>query len=362
MSAEAAVVRNYIDWMLDLPWYDYSQEKHDIVLAQKILDEDHWGLEKVKDRILEHLSVQALSSKIKGPIICLAGPPGVGKTSLAKSIARSLNKPFARISLGGVRDEAEIRGHRKTYVGAMPGKIVQALRKCEKGNPVLLLDEIDKMSMDFRGDPSAALLEVLDPEQNKSFNDHYLEVDYDLSQVMFVTTANQLHPIPRPLLDRMEIIQLEGYIEKEKFMIAKKYLVPKQVEMHGLTDFKISFTDAAIYEIIRSYTKEAGVRNLERQLANICRKMAKEILAEGLKNGNKKLAANNKKKIPAITPKKCKPCLDHRNLSLERLRELTKLASLTVWLGQKWAATCYLWKFPLFQVKVSSPSPVSSAM
>ncbi len=287
MSAEAAVVRNYIDWMLDLPWHNYAKEKHDIEEARSILDDDHWGLEKVKERILEHLAVQSLNNKLRGPILCLVGPPGVGKTSLARSIARSLNRPFSRISLGGVRDEAEIRGHRKTYVGAMPGKIIQAMRKSEYGNPLLLLDEIDKMSMDFRGDPSSALLEVLDPEQNCNFQDHYLEVDYDLSQVMFVTTANSLHPVPRPLLDRMEVIQLEGYIEDEKYHICQKYLVPKQIELHGLKDYKINFTPAAIREVIRSYTREAGVRNLERQIATICRKLAKEIVTEKMKAEHK---------------------------------------------------------------------------
>jgi ATP-dependent Lon protease len=287
MSAEAAVVRNYIDWMLDLPWNHFAKEKHDIAAAQEILDDDHWGLEKVKERILEHLSVQALNNKLRGPILCLVGPPGVGKTSLARSIARSLNRPFSRISLGGVRDEAEIRGHRKTYVGAMPGKIIQALRKSEYGNPLILLDEIDKMSMDFRGDPSSALLEVLDPEQNSTFQDHYLEVDYDLSHSMFLTTANSLHPIPRPLLDRMEVIQLEGYIEDEKFHIATKYLIPKQIEMHGLKDHKINFTPPAIRELIRSYTREAGVRNLERQLATVCRKLAKEIVMAKMKKEGK---------------------------------------------------------------------------
>ena len=278
MSAEATVVRNYIDWVLSLPWKDYSEDRHDVKNAKKILDHDHWGLEKVKERILEYLAVLSLSKNMKGSIICLAGPPGVGKTSLARSIAESLNRPFARISLGGVRDEAEIRGHRKTYVGAMPGKILQALRKVDKGNPVLLLDEIDKMSNDQRGDPASAMLEVLDPEQNGSFSDHYLELEYDLSQVMFVATANNLGNVPRPLLDRMEIIYLDGYIEQEKFHIAKNYLIPKQLENHGLKDYNIVIQDKAVRDVIRYYTREAGVRNLEREFANVFRKVAKDIV------------------------------------------------------------------------------------
>lgn len=278
MSAEATVVRNYIDWVLALPWQEYSADRHDVKNAKKILDHDHWGLEKVKERILEYLAVLSLNKNMKGSIICLAGPPGVGKTSLARSIAESLGRPFARISLGGVRDEAEIRGHRKTYVGAMPGKILQALRKVDKGNPVLLLDEIDKMANDFRGDPASAMLEVLDPEQNGTFSDHYLELEYDLSKVMFVATANNLGNVPRPLLDRMEVIYLDGYIEQEKFHIAKNYLVPKQIEAHGLKDFKISMQDKAVRDVIRYYTREAGVRNLERQFANVFRKVAKDIV------------------------------------------------------------------------------------
>nr|BFD61150.1 endopeptidase La [Bdellovibrio sp. CKG001]BFD64613.1 endopeptidase La [Bdellovibrio sp. HM001] len=299
MSAEATVVRNYIDWVLSLPWADYTEEKHDIKNAQRILDEDHWGLEKVKDRILEYLAVLSISKDMKGPILCLAGPPGVGKTSLARSIAESLNRPFARISLGGVRDEAEIRGHRKTYVGAMPGKILQALRKVDKGNPLVLLDEIDKMANDFRGDPAAAMLEVLDPEQNSNFQDHYLELEYDLSKVMFIATANSLHTIPRPLLDRMEIINLEGYIEQEKFHIAKNYLVPKQLENHGLKDYKVTIKDDTIRDVIRYYTREAGVRNLERQFANVARKVAKDIVMNETLETFKAEAKTDKKAVAA---------------------------------------------------------------
>ena len=306
MSAEATVVRNYIDWVLSLPWQDYNQDRHDVKFAEDVLNEDHWGLEKVKERVLEYLSVLSIAKDMKGPILCLVGPPGVGKTSLARSIARALNKPFARISLGGVRDEAEIRGHRKTYVGAMPGKILQALRKVDKGNPIMLLDEIDKMASDFRGDPSSAMLEVLDPEQNHNFQDHYLELEYDLSKVMFIATANSLHTIPRPLLDRMEIISLEGYTENEKFHIGKQYLIPKQLKNHGLVERKVTIDDAALRNVIRFYTREAGVRNLERQLGNVARKVARDIVrAEAvadLKGGSKKKGAetSSKKKAAPI--------------------------------------------------------------
>ena len=277
MSAEATVVRNYIDWVLSLPWDEVTAEKLDIKEAMKILDEDHYGLEKVKERIIEYLAVHKLVGKMKGPILCFVGPPGVGKTSLARSIARAVNRNFVRLSLGGVRDEAEIRGHRRTYIGAMPGKIVQSLKKAASNNPLFLLDEVDKMSMDFRGDPSSALLEVLDPEQNTTFNDHYLDMDYDLSNVMFITTANTLQGIPVPLQDRMEIIRLAGYTEHEKLAIAEKYLIKKEMEAHGLKEENIVFKENAVKMVIREFTKEAGVRNLEREIAKICRKVAKEI-------------------------------------------------------------------------------------
>jgi ATP-dependent Lon protease len=283
MSAEATVVRNYLDWVIALPWDDKTEDRHDINEAEQILEAEHYGLKKVKERILEYLAVQALVPRQRGPILCLVGPPGVGKTSLARSIAHATGRKFVRQSLGGVRDEAEIRGHRRTYIGALPGKLIQSLKKTGSNNPVFLLDEIDKMSMDFRGDPASALLEVLDPEQNNTFNDHYLDLDYDLSDVMFITTANQQHAIPLPLQDRLEIIELPGYTEWEKVAIAKQYLIPKQCENNGVKDLKIAWTDEALTAIIHRYTKEAGVRNLEREIATVCRKIAKEWLAGGRK-------------------------------------------------------------------------------
>ncbi|MCY4386994.1 MAG: endopeptidase La [Desulfurellaceae bacterium] len=281
MSAEATVVRNYIDWLLVLPWYEYTEDKLDIQDAEKILDEDHYGLEKVKERILEYLAVQSLVGELKGPILCFVGPPGVGKTSLGKSIARSTDREFVRISLGGVRDEAEIRGHRRTYIGAMPGKIIQGMKKAGSGNPVFLLDEVDKMSTDFRGDPSAALMEVLDPEQNTTFNDHYLDVDYDLSKILFICTANSLERIPRPLQDRMEIIRIPGYTEWEKLNIAKHFLFKKQRDANGLTEDNITCSDRVLSTVVRSYTRESGVRNLEREIATLCRKVAVAVVKKG---------------------------------------------------------------------------------
>ncbi len=281
MSAEATVVRNYIDCILTLPWFEKTREKIKISQAETYLDEDHFGLKKPKERILEYLAVQAQVKKLNGPILCLVGPPGVGKTSLSKSVARAMGRKFVRLSLGGVRDEAEIRGHRRTYIGAMPGKIIQSLQKVKVNNPVFCLDEVDKMSMDFRGDPSAALLEVLDPEQNNAFNDHYLDHDYDLSEIFFITTANSLPAIPPPLRDRMEVIKLNGYTEEDKLQIAHDFLIPKQLKANGFLPGDISFNDKAVFETVRRYTREAGVRNLERSIASICRKVARDRLKKG---------------------------------------------------------------------------------
>jgi len=289
MSAEATVVRNYLDWLLGIPWGKKSKVKNDLNFAQEVLDADHFGLEKVKDRIVEYLAVQSRANKLRGPILCLVRPPGVGKTSLGKSIAKATGREFVRMSLGGVRDEAEIRGHRRTYIGSMPGKVIQSMRKAKKSNPLFLLDEIDKIGMDFRGDPSSALLEVLDPEQNSTFNDHYLEVDYDLSNVLFITTANTLN-IPAPLLDRMEIIRIAGYTEDEKIEIARRHLIPKILKEHALTAKEFSIDDEALQTIIRRYTREAGVRNLEREVATVARKCVKELIL-------------SKKKAMKVTPK-----------------------------------------------------------
>src|SRR5512134_1757889 len=281
MSAEATVSRNYLDWLIAVPWFKKTKESRDLKRAETILNEDHYGLERIKDRILEFLAVRALIKKPKATILTFSGPPGVGKTSLAKSIARAMNRKFVRLSLGGVRDEAEIRGHRRTYIGAFPGQIIQMMKKAGTVNPVFLLDEVDKMSMDFRGDPAAALLEVLDPEQNSTFQDHYLDVEYDLSQVMFIATANVLHTIPQPLQDRMEILRLPGYTEYEKVEFAKRFLVSKEMTATGVTTANITFTDDALSAVIQRYTREAGVRSLERELSSICRKVARKVVTDG---------------------------------------------------------------------------------
>lgn len=318
MSAEATVVRNYIDTLLDVPWSQKSKVRKDIQKAEKVLDSDHYGLEKVKERILEYLAVQQRVEKLKGPILCLVGPPGVGKTSLGQSIANATGRTFVRMSLGGVRDEAEIRGHRRTYIGAMPGKIIQKLIKSKVKNPLFMLDEVDKMAMDFRGDPASALLEVLDPEQNDSFNDHYLEVDYDLSDVMFIATSNSMN-IPAPLLDRMEVIRLAGYTEDEKVNIASRYLAPRQIKQNGLKETELTIGQPALRELIRYYTREAGVRNLEREIAKICRKVVKEILSTKAKITKKK----------NITPAKLEDYLGVKKFRFGLAEELDQIGQVT---------------------------------
>ena len=324
MSAEATVVRNYIDWLVKVPWKKRTKVLKDLPRAEEVLNEDHYGLDKIKERILEYLAVQQRVEKIKGPILCLVGPPGVGKTSLGQSIARATNRKFVRMSLGGVRDEAEIRGHRRTYIGSMPGKVVQNMTKTAVANPLFLLDEIDKMSMDFRGDPSSALLEVLDPEQNATFNDHYLEVDLDLSQVMFVCTANSLN-IPAPLLDRMEVIRLPGYTEDEKMNIAKKYLLPKQMKNNGLASGELKVGEDVLLDIIRYYTREAGVRSLEREIAKICRKAVRQLLSKG--KGAKKIAKADKSVL--VTTKNLEQFLGVQRFRYGKAEEENRIGQVT---------------------------------
>lgn len=315
-SAEGGVIRTYIEWLLDVPWNSFTEDDLDLLKAEKVLDEDHYGLEKVKERVLEYLAVQQMVNEMKGPILCLVGPPGVGKTSLARSVARALDRKFVRISLGGVRDEAEIRGHRRTYVGALPGRIIQGMKTAGSSNPVFLLDEIDKMAMDFRGDPGSALLEVLDPNQNATFSDHYLEVPYDLSKVMFITTANTVSTIPRPLLDRMELLTISGYTEVEKDQIAKEYLYPKQLKDHGLTKEKMQLQGDTILKLIRNYTREAGVRNLERTIGTLCRKAAKQLVA-------------GEKKRVVITPKNLEQYLGPEKFRFGRAEETDQVGVVT---------------------------------
>ncbi|MCZ7611697.1 MAG: endopeptidase La [Ignavibacterium sp.] len=330
MSPESTVIRNYLDWLVDIPWSNRTKDNLNIKHVQKILDEDHFGLEKPKERIIEHIAVLNLVKNMKGQILCFVGPPGVGKTSLGKSIARAIGRNFVRISLGGVRDEAEIRGHRKTYIGSMPGKIIQSMKRAGSINPVILLDEIDKMSMDFRGDPSSAMLEVLDPEQNNTFNDHYIEVDYDLSQVMFITTANVRYNIPLPLQDRMEIIELPGYLEYDKLEIAKRHILPKQLAMHGIENKNVTIPDDSIKKVISEYTREAGVRNLERELATVCRKIARDIVLKESGNGAKKKA--NKYFIDEA---KIEEYLKTPRFRIHRHSKLNKVGSVT---GLAWTS------------------------
>ncbi|MGD8780448.1 MAG: endopeptidase La [Ignavibacteria bacterium] len=330
-SPEATVLRNYLEWLIEVPWYKKTKDNLDLRNVRKILDEDHFGLEKPKERIVEHIAVLNLVKQIRGQILCFVGPPGVGKTSLGKSIARAINRKFVRISLGGVRDEAEIRGHRRTYIGSLPGKIIQSMKKAKTVNPVMLLDEIDKMSMDFRGDPSSAMLEVLDPEQNHTFNDHYLDIDYDLSKVMFITTANVRYNIPLPLQDRMEIIELPGYLEHEKMQIAKRHIIPKQLKGHGLDKFKIDFDDESIQAIIQEYTREAGVRNLEREISTVFRKTARDIILEQAQNGKK-----NKKNIEfRIDVDKTREYLGVQKFRLQKAEKDSRIGSVT---GLAWTS------------------------
>ncbi len=331
MSPESTVIRNYLDWLVEVPWSKRTKDNLDINHVQKILDQDHFGLEKPKERIVEHIAVLNLVQSMKGQILCFVGPPGVGKTSLGKSIAHALGRNFIRISLGGIRDEAEIRGHRRTYIGSMPGKIIQSMKKAGTINPVMLLDEIDKMSMDFRGDPSSAMLEVLDPEQNNSFNDHYIELDYDLSQVMFITTANVRYNIPLPLQDRMEIIELPGYLEYDKLEIAKRHILPKQLIAHGIQNRHVTLTDGAIKKVIGEYTREAGVRNLERELATVCRKIARDVVLKESTNGQEKkdhkyLVDENQIEVYLKTPR----FRTHRHSTQNKIGSVTGLAWTSV--------------------------------
>jgi ATP-dependent Lon protease len=330
LSPEFTVIRSYLDWMLAVPWQKRTKDNLNVDHVKQILDEDHFGLEKPKERILEHIAVLNLVPEMKGQILCFVGPPGVGKTSLAKSIARALGRNLVRISLGGVRDEAEIRGHRRTYIGSMPGKILQSMKRAGVVNPVMLLDEVDKMSMDFRGDPSAAMLEVLDPEQNSTFNDHYLDVDYDLSHVMFITTANIRYAIPLPLQDRMEIIELPGYLQHDKREIAKRHIIPKQLAEHGLTDYKVTITDSAIDKIINEYTREAGVRNVEREIASVCRKVAKDIVRQSKKN-----ARRSRKSGMVVEPEKVEAYLGVPKFRQRARSEELRIGSVT---GLAWTS------------------------